>query len=431
MPNLKTFIGRFLAAYAKLSAADQLQVKSFMRQSYDAMHSHLEIATGRASGPALSDDFGAEGVALAYALVFEDPHQVSTLVEIVERHRQLGTLPSITPGGEIMSIEKYEQLDPFWIECVVIWLLYYLDPVEFPEATHSSPGTTNIVQIPDQTCLAIAGDWGTGPIPGKGPTPSLAMMNFIRQHLKPEYTIHLGDTYYAGTSEEEHDNFLPGWAAGSKGSFSLNSNHEMMAGGHGYFGTLLADPRFSAQNGFSYFALENSHWLIVGLDSAYYADRDKMFSNGALDSEIQIPFLTAMAEKAASENKKVIVLTHHNGFGYSGGKPKKLWKQVFSAFPGETGPDYWYWGHAHVGAVYPPRAGTAARCCGHGGIPWAYSSGLEKAKQDGDVDWFESIANLDRPPQVNNGFAVLELDEEKPLKEAFYDHTGSKSWSSP
>ena len=248
---------------------------------------------------------------------------------------------------------------------------------------------------------------------------------------KPEYTIHLGDVYYAGTEEQEHDNFLSPWAAGSKGSFSLNSNHEMMAGGYGYFKTLLADPMFAAQNGYSYFALENSNWIIVGLDSAYFADRDKMYESGTLDTEYQLPFLKKMAQKAASETKKVIILTHHNGFGYSGGKTKALWDQVCSAFPDGAGPDYWYWGHAHVGAVYPKRSGTAARCCGHSGMPWGFASGLQKGKDKGDVVWFESIANLSRPPQVNNGFAYLKLDGEKPLEEAFYDQTGSKSWPLP
>ena len=423
MQDQSTLAKRLRVAFAKLTAAQQQKVKTFMLQCYDDMQRDLEVATGRASGSAPTDDFGSEGVAQAYALLFEDPQKLSVLVEIADKHRQLGDAPSIKPGGEIMGIGKYEQLDPLWAECVVVWLVNYLLRVDFPHGT-------NIVQIPDQTTIAMAGDWGTGPIPGTGPTPSLALMKIIGQNLKPEYTVHLGDVYYAGTPEEEHDNFLPAWVAGTKGSFSLNSNHEMMAGGHGYFGTLLADPRFAAQEGLSYFALENSNWIIVGLDSAYFADRDKMYSPGALDTEYQLPFLTKMAEKGASEKKRVMVLTHHNGFSYDGGKPNTLWKQVCSAFPDGSGPDFWYWGHAHVGAVYPERSGTAARCCGHGGLPWGLASGLEKAKGKGDVVWFETTANLERPPQVYNGFAYLELDEGT-IKETFYDQTGSKSWHSP
>src|SRR5207245_6113755 len=66
-------------------------------------------------------------------------------------------------------------------------------------------------------------------------------------------------------------------------SFALNSNHEMYAGGEGYFRALLADNRFAAQGGLSYFALENNQWLIIGLDTAYFARwSSRLYEKGAL-----------------------------------------------------------------------------------------------------------------------------------------------------
>ena len=78
------------------------------------------------------------------------------------------------------------------------------------------------------------------------------------------------DVYYSGLNSEEHV-FLPTWPEGSDGTDTLNSNHEMYCGGAGYFGTLLGNPLFNAQQGLSHFALTNDHWLMpIRLDSAYF-----------------------------------------------------------------------------------------------------------------------------------------------------------------
>jgi hypothetical protein len=45
----------------------------------------------------------------------------------------------------------------------------------------------------------------------------------------------------------------------------------MYSGGIGYFNDLLGNARFAAQQGLRYFALTNDHWLIIGLDTAYFA----------------------------------------------------------------------------------------------------------------------------------------------------------------
>ena len=44
----------------------------------------------------------------------------------------------------------------------------------------------------------------------------------------------------------------------------------MDSGANGLF-EALADPLFAAQQGSTYFAIEFGDWLVLGLDSAYYA----------------------------------------------------------------------------------------------------------------------------------------------------------------
>jgi hypothetical protein len=54
-----------------------------------------------------------------------------------------------------------------------------------------------------------------------------------------DYSIHLGDTYYVGNSNEISENFddTQGgpWPYGAYGSFAMLGNHEMYSGGGSYF----------------------------------------------------------------------------------------------------------------------------------------------------------------------------------------------------
>ena len=242
--------------------------------------------------------------------------------------------------------------------------------------------------------------------------------------MKPDYTIHLGDVYYAGRRSEVRDHFLAHWPAGRRGSFALNANHEMYTGGFGYFEDLLGDPRFEAQNGTSYFALENDHWVIVGLDSAYHANRLKLYRIGKLDDD-QIEFLGQMADR--SEGKRLVVLSHHQGRNFDGSPCEPLWSQVREGLGGR--PALWFWGHLHAGAVFAPLDGIEGRCGGYGGIPRGRSEALEESDQ---VQFFESrlAADPELPQRVVNGFAMLRL-EGPTLEERMIDELGRESQSPP
>jgi hypothetical protein len=211
---------------------------------------------------------------------------------------------------------------------------------------------------------------------------------------------------------------------GSMGSFALNSNHEMYPGGIPYFQDALGSDVFAAQQRQSFFVLENDHWVVLGLDSTYFSDEDNLYLDGRISDDLQV----SMLKQYAGLGKRMILLTHHNGLSEDGGTPLRLWSDVINAFPAVRGPDYWYWGHVHVGAVYEQTNGNLVRCrcIGHAALPWGYSSMLASTYK---VEWFEKHSANDPgdPLRVRNGLAVLSLDDEK-IEETLYDEDGAIAW---
>jgi hypothetical protein len=326
------------------------------------------------------------------------------------------------PEGEILGTGKYEQLDLCWeLVAGTVWLENLLYKHPFP------PGTPPLIQVPDlgtqKLKIAIAGDFGTGNF-GASDSPSTKISKIMRT-LQPHVTIHLGDVYYAGTGSDESTKLLNFWPPGSLHSFTLNSNHEMYAGGGPYFNQAVGGPLFNlSQSPWSYFAFEYGDWIVVGLDSAYCSGVMDLYMKGSLgNNNGQKAFLKAVAQSG----KQVIVLTHHNGLELDGSRQTQLFDEVMAAFEGVNPPAYWYWGHKHAGVVYAQMKGTYFRCTGHAALPWGCSSQLSDS---GLVDWFEK-KNANDPAQklrVCNGFTLLELDAHN-LSETFIDEMGRVAWT--
>ena len=319
--------------------------------------------------------------------------------------------PVTLSDGSILGLEKYETLDPFWVYSFISWL-EDIQPPAFP----SNPP---IVPIDDVTRLAIFGDWGGGNW-HKNSVASIISGLICRQN--PDYVIHLGDTYYAGSHHEIYDHLLRCWPAAKKGNFTLNGNHEMYHSAVPYFNLALKDDLFALQNGTSFFALENTHWIVVGLDTAFFADRKSLYMDSTLN-DVQIQFL----KKLATKNKSVIVLSHHNGIDVTGQNIlSPLWNQVTDAL-GDT-LKYWYWGHVHMGAVYKTGQQVQTRAVGHGVIPYGRSEALSDSDQ---VIWFEETPADDKNKpyvRVQNGFVVLELHDDR-IRECFYGEDGTAHWT--
>ena len=406
---MKTYIDPVIKARIQ-RAWNQLRPEQRARLQPLVEGSRVAMKAIQAQGVPPASDFPREALLLHAALTDDRDNALASL--------EIGIVVGVNGTGEIIGTGKYEQLDPGWAECLAEWLEHFITGI------HKFNTNPAVVPIPENATIALAGDWGTGNWRNpSNPAPSENVAQQIAR-LRPDVTIHLGDVYYSGTGPEEQHFLRDLWPAGALYSFALNSNHEMYAGAKPYFNA-ISSPPFDKQNGCSYFALENTNWVIVALDSAYYSDREGLYQHGAIFSSKGRQYQLEFLKQQVAKGKKVIVLTHHQGLAPDSSSTTGLWDQVRSAFPQGGGPAYWYWGHVHVGAVYQPQANVSCRCCGHGGLPWGQAPDLNHA----GVVWFEHrCANdPDITERVFNGFAALTLSGAN-FKETFYDENGGIAW---
>ena len=362
---------------------------------------------------------------------------------------QIGGLDAGDAVAEAMGIREiaggraYEEFDPRWVESALNYYKTGKPKIPFPR--HDDPQKTveplQALVAEPEIRIAIAGDWGTGEAAARAVGAQMAA-------LKPHYTIHLGDVYYSGLRTEEQDKFVDLWPAGKVGSYTLNSNHEMYCGGDGYFNVLLSNDKFKAQRGLSYFALTNDDWLIIGLDTAYFAYYlSLLYEQGALfepdakkakDGMFQLQWLQSVLQ--GRTKKRVIILTHHDGFDIhpitAKVTPKPLYQQVTGQLT-NVHDWWWYWGHVHGVIVYrriffPNNAGLTPRCVGHGAIPYLpFPRDLSRltngtvAVEWSETDLADHGGDARRAP---NGFMLLTLTGAE-LHEEMYDEGGRLRWS--
>jgi len=286
----------------------------------------------------------------------------------------------------------------------------------------------------------LAGDAGTSQ------PAALAVRDQMRAK-HPHYAIHLGDVYYSGLADEEQV-FLKTWPNASAGNYTLNSNHEMYCGGQGYFEILLGNELFAAQQGLSYFALTNDHWLIVALDSAYFGYfQSLLYEEGSIcepdaarepDGMVQVEWLRGLLKQ--NDSKRVILLTHHHGFDVNPASGAVSRAPLYQRVTGEfcnVRDWWWYWGHVHTAIAYSRldfdnNSSMSARCVGHGAIPFepfphdlAVLGDRQVRVQWAETDLARNGGDARRAP---NGFLMLTLKGAE-LREEFYDELGRQRWS--
>lgn len=336
----------------------------------------------------------------------------------------LSAMDQATPPiakAALPGVHKYDDTDPNWIAAAVEMML------SRRAAYVSWQNLSDFrVQMPDDDLvIGLAGDWGTG----------LLTSNQIANQIaarKPHLTIHIGDVYYSGTEDEVRSKFLAHWPRGSWGSFALNSNHEMYAGGLGYFNVTLKNSDFAAHQQASYFCLYNSKWQIIALDSAYdSAGGVHLYQNGNLRPE-QVEWLRYQLRQA--EGRTSVILSHHNPIAIDGTFDQPFFDQVLDAAY-EAPFAYWFFGHEHDVAVYRSytRKGITflPRCIGHGGIPYSPEAMGMKANNV-FVEWTEQqkyVAPHDTRAGLN-GFAMLKLPKNGGvIEETYFDDSGNLRYS--
>ncbi|MEA2204133.1 MAG: hypothetical protein QOE77_909 [Blastocatellia bacterium] len=283
--------------------------------------------------------------------------------------------------------EQYSKLDPRWVE--VAWQkakLFLKGKRKF--ITHKSV-TDFRFDLKEECTIAIVGDWGGGNAAAQ------AVAEQIKK-IQPDYVIHLGDVYYAGTPKEVQDRFLQYWPrpAAPGQSFALNSNHEMYSGGYGYFDTILKDFKQPA----SYFSLANKNWRFIGLDTGY-VEHDM--------NKEQVAWLMAQFK---GNNQRTILLSHHQLFSaYEKTDASNLKSRVQPLL--DAGQIYgWIWGHEHLCVVYKKQLGIEGVCLGNGCFPY----GMPKTKPQVPVAWFNTRAQQgDKEYPGIHTFALLKVGKDK------------------
>jgi hypothetical protein len=280
------------------------------------------------------------------------------------------------------------------------------------EGKHRFPNkAAPVYRIGDKDRVLLVGDWGSG-IP-RALQVATAMRSSLEQALREGrrcHVIHLGDVYYTGQKREYEKRFLGPWpvrlgdSEAQVSSWCLNGNHDMYSGGHDYFDYLLDDRRFRNQGRSSYFSLENEHWQVLGLDSAY--------DDGDLCGE-QASWVCHM--RTGARNKAGILMTHHqpfSSFEASSGAILDRLRPVLNSGLVRA----WFWGHEHRCALYSARENIAyPRLLGHGGVPvWAPHD-----PRPGDVTFEygrqqdEYFFRYGNERFLRLGFAELTFDDER------------------
>jgi hypothetical protein len=299
---------------------------------------------------------------------------------------------------------RFGPCDPGWIQSKIAeGIALFEGRPEFPDQP-----APPVALGPDARVIVV-GDWGTALA---GAIAVGQQMRSVLEATEPGrecHVIHLGDVYYSGWPEEYQDRFLRYWPVDRENqsvmSWSLNGNHDMYSGGHGYFDVLLRDPRFrghrlpgAADRTSSHFSLENDHWQLLGLDTGY------------LDHDLAGAQADWVKGKLRPD-RRTMLLTHHQPFSSFEQVTAPMLTKLQPAFDAHR-IDAWLWGHEHRAIVYDrndaPYLDFGA-CIGHGGIP-VLMEGVEIADHP-EVKWaLKESQDEDGSRWGLHGFAVLDFD---------------------
>ena len=270
-----------------------------------------------------------------------------------------------TAAGQVQSVQSPQTIaistgDSFTLEVLAVrfdnadiagWLQMAPELIfKPPKAGWIDPPPVPQI-IPDNARIALFADWGTG-LYG---APAIAKC--IEALDRCDVVLHLGDTYYSGESDEIRDRLVGNWPQRPAGTINraLNGNHEMYSGGKAYFAALTS----FFQQPASCFALQNSKWILVCLDTSYQ-DFD-------LDQK-QVAWVKSIVN--ASGSRKLILFSHHQPFSQLDDQGPNL-QIALAGLLNTQRIHAWFWGHEHRLVLYDPHPtwGFKGRCIGHGGFP--------------------------------------------------------------
>ena len=178
--------------------------------------------------------------------------------------------------------------------------------------------------------------------------------------------------------DNPHNDFTPcAWPLGEVGSFALSGNHEMYGLGDAFYELLLPslglwDPRI--RQGAGYFCLENDHWRVVALDTAYnsigWPFIEKFTTqNSRLEQKLVEWLRDDVGLGDRSDRRGIVLLSHHQYFSAFDEWYVKPAQQLAEFI---DRPVLWFWGTSTLALMACTPSGAASaygRCIGHGGCP--------------------------------------------------------------
>lgn len=345
------------------------------------------------------------------------------------------------PGNKILD---------FITKRVWSWLYYYLRSRFSPKHAYPayiSPDTGIYMltkELPSDdgpVCLAVVADWATDTL------ESIEISSKIAAH-SPDYTIHMGDTYYVGAPQEIASNFTDAgnpWVRGKVGSFALLGNHEMFAQGIAFFDHLLQtlgirdrdSGKYNGQRA-GFFCLENDHWRVLGLDTGYHSISkpiiELVVGADCHFDDILIKWLKEIVRITDPLDKRgILILTHHQYVtAFKSETEYQKPAAQLAELIGENRSVLWLWGHEHKFSMFEKThvdGGVTAygRCIGHGGMPVEIHS--NEFTMDPKAKGYSKLVMVDRRkkrgtdqyPLGYNGYALIKIHAEE-LRISYYDY---------
>ena len=296
---------------------------------------------------------------------------------------------------EVIRLEndlKDSECDPGWIEVIAEYLEHFglsgrKDPI--PYTTYQNLDDFVLETLAPNATIALLADWATG---------TQEAVRLLQQvaRKKPDVLIHLGDIYYSGTHRETHANFLDicnrvlDRANSRIAIYTLTGNHDMYAGGAGYYSLLPLlnpSPPFSPKQrqASSFFSLRTSDgaWQFLAMDTGLHDHDPFTVSTDVTFLEPrESGWLVDKIDRFHAQGGRTILLSHHqlfSAFDYIGTaasktagleayNPKLL--ETFRGVLEKGSVSAWFWGHEHNLCIYEPYGPLQrGRCIGHGALP--------------------------------------------------------------
>ena len=162
----------------------------------------------------------------------------------------------------------------------------------------------------------------------------------------------------------------------------MNGNHEMYCGGEYYFNVVMK--AFNQPQ--SFFCLQNDHWRVIGLDTAYAGGSLRPSSS---TDPIAVQWNWLLGQLRDGSGRANILLTHHqpvSAHSQEWHDSLNLRAEVDEILATAGVPNDaifgWFFGHEHQCAVYDDKATPYnARLLGNGCIPHLVQT--EKAADEG------------------------------------------------